>query len=454
MAPDGWRGALPVPYHLGPGTATVHLKLAFNWDIKPIYDVIATMKGSERPDELVIRGNHHDAWVNGASDPISGLVVMMEEARALSELAKSGWKPKRTIIYCAWDGEEPGLIGSTEWAEAHADQLRKNAAVYINTDSNGRGFLGVGGSHTLEKFINQVQVDVTDPEKKISVGGRARALQLLRGDPGEKREARDRADLRIDALGSGSDFTPFLQHLGVPSLNLGFGGEDGGGSYHSTYDSYDAYVRFVDTDFSYGVALAKVCGRAVLRFANAEVLPYEFNNLADTISNYVREVTQLADSLRNETADANRLITEGTYAAVSDPKSVYIMPSAQPPVPAISFTPLQNSLTRLQESARKYQDAWAGRAAQDKLPKSAALDQTLMDVERAMTNDAGLPRRPWFKHAIYAPGFYTGYGVKTLPGVREALEQRNWAEAEVQILVVAAAIDGAAAQIDRATGLL
>lgn len=454
MAPGDWRGALPIPYHLGPGPATVHLKLEFNWDVKPIYDVVATMKGSERPDELIIRGNHHDAWVNGASDPISGQVVMLEEARALGELAKTGWKPKRSIVYCSWDGEEPGLIGSTEWVETHADRLRKNAAIYINTDSNGRGFLGVGGSHTLEKFMGQVARDVIDPEKKISVDDRARAQQILQGSPDDRREARERADLRIDALGSGSDFTPFLQHLGVPSLNLGFGGEDGGGSYHSTYDSFDAYVRFVDTDFSYGVALAQVCGRAVLRFANAPILPYEFGYLADTIGGYVREVTQLTDTMRTETAETNRRVKDGTYTKFSDPTETFVAPTTQAPVPYLNFAPLQNALSRLQESARRYQAAEIlGDVPGHPPTGSTELDQALMDVERAFTRDAGLPRRPWFKHAIYAPGFYTGYGVKTLPGVREAIEQRNWTEAQTEIGNVAAAIEAAAAQIDKAAGM-
>lgn len=455
MAPDGWRGALPIPYHIGPGPATVHLKLEFNWDVKPIYNVVATMKGSERPDQLVIRGNHHDAWVNGASDPVSGQVVMLEEARALGELAKTGWEPKRSIVYCSWDGEEPGLIGSTEWVETHAARLRKNAAIYINTDSNGRGFLGVGGSHTLERFIGQVARDVIDPEKNISVDDRARALQILQGSPEDRREARDRADLRIDALGSGSDFTPFLQHIGVPSLNLGFGGEDGSGSYHSNYDSFDAYVRFIDTDFSYGVALAQVCGRAVMRFANAPVLPYEFGNLADTMAIYIREVTQLTDSMRTETAETNARLRDGIYTKVADPKQTYVAPQAQPPVPFLNFAPLQNALVRLQESARRYQASYARHAGQaSPRPPSAELDQALIDVERAMTREAGLPRRPWFKHAIYAPGFYTGYGVKTLPGVREAIEQRTWTEAQTEIGNVAAAIEAAATQIDKAAGLL
>jgi N-acetylated-alpha-linked acidic dipeptidase len=333
--------------------------------------------------------------------------------------------------------------------------LRKSAAIYINSDSNGRGFLGVGGSHTLEKFINEVSRDVSDPEKKISVSDRARAVQLLRGDKDERREARDRADLRIDALGSGSDFTPFLQHLGIASLNLGFGGEDGGGSYHSIYDSFDNYTRFIDPNFDYGIALAEVGGRTVLRFANADVLPFEFGNLSDTVGQYVKEVAKLTDDAREEVKEKNRRLSDGTYAAVFDPTQPFVMPQAEQPVPYLNFAPLENSLARLQESTRKYQTKMRQLAAQNKLPaQPAASDEALIKVERAMTRDEGLPRRSWFKHQIYAPGFYTGYGVKTLPGVREAIEQHNWQEANEQIGIVSQTIENVAAEIDRATALL
>jgi N-acetylated-alpha-linked acidic dipeptidase len=457
VAPATWRGALPLTYHIGPGPATVHLKLEFNWDTKPVNDVIARLRGSERPDEWIVRGNHHDAWVNGADDPLSGMVALLEEARAVGELAKTGWKPKRTIIYCAWDGEEPGLLGSTEWAETHAEELRKHAVLYVNSDSNGRGFLGVGGSHTLEKFMNEVARDVTDPEKRIPVRERERAQRILEGSTDERREARERPDLRIGALGSGSDYTPFLQHLGVASLNLGYGGEDGGGSYHSIYDSFDHYTRFVDPGFDYGVALAETAGRVVLRFADADTLPFSFDNFADTVARYVREVTKLADDTREEIAEKNRRISEGTYQAVFDPTETYVAPRAESPAPSLNFAPLQSALTRLQESAKSYQAAANAQAAQDslRLPETQArLDQILMGVEHSMTREAGLPRRPWFKHQIYAPGFYTGYGVKTLPGVREAIEQHNWKEADEQITIAASTLQQVAAEIDRATTLL
>jgi N-acetylated-alpha-linked acidic dipeptidase len=444
VVPDAWRGALPITYHFGGKTPTVHLKLEFNWDIKPIYDVIAKMRGSERPDQWIIRGNHRDAWVNGANDPTSGQVAMMEEARSIGALAKTGWKPKRTIVYASWDGEEQGLLGSTEWVEEHADELEKKAAVYINTDSNGRGFLGIGGSHTLEKFINEVARSVPDPQTKISVWERTRAEQAINGSPNARREAMERSDLRISPLGSGSDFTPFLQHLGIASLNIGFGGEDGGGSYHSIYDSFDHYTKYGDPGFAYGIALAKVCGRTTLRLANADTLPFEFSNFAETLNQYAGEVTKLADTIREDTRVLNQQISSGMLEAVQDPKETFVVPAPRSPVPFLNFAPLQNSLVRLNESVKRYQSA-AG-----KNRSSAALDEALFKTERALTRREGLPRRDWFRHQIYAPGFYTGYGVKTLPGIREAIEQRNWKEAEEQIVIAAAVIDRLASEIDKA----
>ncbi|CAN5427422.1 transferrin receptor-like dimerization domain-containing protein [soil metagenome] len=453
VAPENWRGALPITYHLGGNNAVkVHLKLEFNWDIKPIYNIIAKMPGSERPDEWIMRGNHHDAWVNGADDPISGLVAEMEEARALGELAKTGWKPKRTIVYAAWDGEEPGLLGSTEWVETHADELKNKLAVYINTDSNGRGFLGIGGSHTLEKFINEVIKDVPDPQVKMSVWERRRASQIVNGSANTKKETMNRADLRISALGSGSDYTPFLQHLGIASLNMGFGGEDGGGSYHSIYDSFDHYTKFGDFDFAYGVALAKVCGRAVLRLANADTLPFEFTNFADTVNQYSNEIMKMTDAMREETDAMNRMIENGMLKSVQNPNETFVMPKPKSEVPFLNFAPLQNAVAKLQESAKNFQTVSKGKNLSVKQQKN--LDQILMKTEQSLISNQGLPRRPWFRHQIYAPGFYTGYGVKTLPGIREAIEQRNWKEAGEQINITSKTIENFAAEIDRATNLV
>lgn len=453
LAPTSWRGALPITYHLGgANNLKVRFKLEFNWDIKPLYNVIAKMRGAQTPDQWIVRGNHHDAWVNGADDPVSGLVSLMEEARGVGELVKTGWRPKRTIVYAAWDGEEPGLLGSTEWVETHAAELRDKAAVYINTDSNGRGFLGIGGSHTLEKFINETARDVADPQTKITVWERTRAQQIVNGSAASRRETMERADLRIAALGSGSDYTPFLQHLGIASLNVGFGGEDGGGSYHSVYDSFDHFTRFGDPNFDYGVALAKVCGHATLRLANADVLPFEFTNFAETIGVYVREVTTLTDTMREETRMMNQMLASGMVVAAADPTEKFVAPKAKENVPFLNFAPLQNALARLHESARNYQTASKNKPVSAASQKS--LDEILMKTERALINPNGLPRRGWFKHQIYAPGFYTGYGVKTLPSVREAIEQRDWREAQEQISIVAKTIVNFADEIDEASNLL
>ncbi|WP_210514347.1 transferrin receptor-like dimerization domain-containing protein [Hymenobacter terricola] len=450
MAPADWRGALPIPYHLGPGPARVHLQLAFNWKTEPVYNVIATLKGSQFPDEWILRGNHHDAWVNGASDPLSGMVAELEEARALGELVKTGWRPKRTLMFCAWDGEEPGLLGSTEWAETNAKQLQEHAVAYLNTDNSDRGFLNVAGSHTLEKFFNQVGRDVPDPEKAgLSIADRRRAYDLVNGTPDVQKDARERPDLRIAALGAGSDYSPYLQHLGIPAMNVGFGGEGPGGEYHSIYDSFDDYTRFKDPTFAYGVALAQTMGRCELRLLDADVLPFEFQNLSNTVARYGTEVKQLADNLRTDTERQNKLLAEKRYEAVANPTEPLLPPKPHEAVPYLNFAPLDNALAKLEQSAQAYAQA---RKANAVLPASRQkeLDQLLYQAEQQFLSAEGLPRRPWYRHQLYAPGFYTGYGVKTLPGIREAVEERKWAEADEQIKRTAAAIERFSAQVSRA----
>jgi N-acetylated-alpha-linked acidic dipeptidase len=455
MAPAAWRGALPIPYHLGPGPARVHLRLAFDWKLVPAYDVVARLAGAELPDEWVLRGNHHDAWVNGATDPLAGQVALLEEAHAVSALVKSGWRPRRTIIYLAWDGEEPGLLGSTEWAETHAAELQQKAVLYVNSDTNSRGFLEVGGSHTLEKLMGEVANDVIDPEKHVSVAFRRRASRLVDGSAEERKEAKNR-ELRISALGSGSDYTPFLQHLGIAALNLGYGGEGHYGQYHSIYDSYDHYMRFMDPTMQYGITLAQTAGRVVLRTASADVLPFDFQRFSDTVGRYVKEVEELADKQREETEDHNRAIEEKLFDAAADPAETWATPKRRDPVPHLNFAPLENARDRLDQSARAYQAALdqAGPGAAALTPDARRrLDELVGKSERALTGP-GLPRRPWYVHQIYAPGFYTGYGVKTLPGVREAIEQRNWKEVDEQMVVTAKAIEAFAAEVDKATAVL
>jgi len=450
VAPASWRGALPLTYHVGPGPAKVHLKLEFNWELTPVHNVIARMRGSEFPDEWIMRGNHRDGWVFGAEDPTSGTVAMMEEARAIGELAKTGWRPKRTIVYASWDGEEAGLIGSTEWAETHAEEIREKVAIYINTDSNGRGFLGFGGSHTLEKSVNEVAREVEDPQTGISVAERARARLRVGGDE----EADTRADLRIAPLGSGGDFTPFLQHLGIATLHVLFYGENIGGVYHSVFDSYGYYSRFDDPGFDYGIALAKTAGHITLRFANAGVLPYAFTNFADNVAKYKREVPALADRMRAETVRHNDLVAANAFSLAADPSKQYVPPESKDPVPDLDFAPLGEALAMLEASARAYDAALSKNGAELDASSREALNNILKRVEQAMMRSEGVPGRPWFKHFIYAPGYYTGYGVKTLPGVREAIERRDWETAMEQIGVISEVLEKVAVEIDRAAAVL
>jgi N-acetylated-alpha-linked acidic dipeptidase len=455
MAPTSWRGALPIPYHVGPGPARVHLRLKFSWDLKPVRDVVATLQGAVEPDQWVVRGNHHDAWVNGADDPVSGLVPFLEEARALGELVKQGWRPRRTIVYCAWDGEEPMLLGSTEWAEAHARELQQRAVAYINSDGNRRGYLSMGGSHTLERFINGVARSVQDPEAQVSVFERERLRRIGAATSPERDAIRKRHDLRIDALGSGTDFTAFLDHLGVASLDLAYQGEDLDGIYHSIYDDFYWYSHFSDTDFVYGRALAQTAGLAVLRLADAEVLPFDFTGLADTVRTYLKELTKLATDAREAALERNRQLDEGLFRATVDPRHPTLPPSRAEIPPFLNFAPLENALARLESSAGRYQAA-VDKAALDKIKAAqlTELNRTLIQSERRLLTAQGLPRRPWYKHVLYAPGVYTGYAVKTVPGVREAIEQKRWAEAEAEVARAATALVAESELVDAAADLL
>jgi N-acetylated-alpha-linked acidic dipeptidase len=460
IAPPEWRGGLGQTYHIGPGPAKVHLKVSFNWEpLKPLYDVIAKIPGSSAPDEWVIRGNHHDAWVNGAEDPISGLVAELEEARSLGELVKQGWKPKRTIIYCAWDGEEPGLLGSTEWAETHYDELRQHAVVYINSDGNGRGFFGVGGSHSLEKFVNEAAKDVPDPETKLSAWKRLQLREISQAHSAEERqELRQRGDLRIGPLGSGSDYTSFLQHDGVAAMNIGFGGEDGGGIYHSVYDDFYWYTHFADTDYVYGRALAQAGGTIVMRMADSDLLPFEFGDFADTVQTYVKELRTLAQKMRDEAIERNREIEEGVFAAINDPRRPKVPPPSEPVPPHLNFAPLENSADLLTKSAGEYKRAFEKANANGGAALASAsvadINRMLIETERRLTTPEGLPNRPWYKHQLDAPGFYTGYAAKTVPAVREPIEQKQWKQADDGIAVVSRVLEDEAKLISDAAAKL
>jgi N-acetylated-alpha-linked acidic dipeptidase len=465
VAPAAWRGSLPITYHVGGGDAAkVHLKVVSDWSLKPIYNVIGMLKGNQRPDEWIVRGNHRDGWVFGASDPLSGQVAMMGEAKALGALAKAGWKPKRTIVFTSWDAEEPMLLGSTEWAETHAEELKKKAVVYINSDSNGRGFLGVGGSHSLQHFVNLVAADVKDPQTGVPVRDRLRANLAVQGveQPTNPRAvalgriAADPArDLPIEALGSGSDYSSFLQNLGLMTLNLGFGGEgQEAGVYHSAYDTWEHHTRFVDPGLAYSGALAKVTGRLVMRLADADLPVQRYGDFADTVAGYLDELKRLADTKRDEAAARARLLASGAYKLADDPTVSHGDPAALAASPKLDFAPMDKAVAKLKASAAAFDQTLSVRGASLTAAQKKKLDAALLPLEQRLLRDKGLPFRPWYKNMIYAPGRFTGYGAKTLPGVREAIEERRFDDAAAYIALTAEALGDYAAGLDAATAVI
>lgn len=438
FAPTSWHGGLPIAYHMGgDGGVKVHLAVKSNWQQTPVYDVIAMLKGSAYPDQWVVRGNHHDAWVFGANDALSGNVAMLSEAKALGQLWKSGWRPKRTIVYASWDAEEPMLLGSTEYAEQHAAELKAKAVIYINTDGNSRGFLGAQGSHDWQHLVNGVAADVIDPETGASVAERSRAGvrvaafdKLGRADEAELAAAEKGGALPIGPLGSGSDYSAYLQHLGLPALNIGFGGEgESAGVYHSLYDSFHHMTTFDDRGLKYGAALSKVVGRLVLRVADADTPPQRFGDFADTVATYLKQVTKLAEDRRTEDRQRDKLVGDGAFRLASDPLKPVGAPAVLPRTPYVELAALEDAVDRLQTAATAYDKAYADRSAALDPARRARLNAQLRDIDQLLLDERGLPGRPWYKNLVYAPGRFTGYGAKTLPGVREAIEERRWADA-------------------------
>jgi N-acetylated-alpha-linked acidic dipeptidase len=459
VAPSDWRGALAITYHIGPGPARVHLKVASNWDIKPIYDVIATLKGSQLPDQWVIRGNHHDAWVNGAEDPISGQSAMLEEARQLGALHRQGWNPRRTVIYCAWDGEEPGLLGSVEWVEAHVQELRAHAVSYINSDSNDRGFLDASGTQDLQKFVSGVAREIADPETGMSAYQRAHLRAIAVAKNAEERAGlRGRSDLVLEMLGDGSDFTAFQDYAGIPTMSIEYGGEDDGSQYHSIYDDFYWFTHFVDTDFAYGQALSRTAGTAMMRLADAEVIPLDFAPQAEALEHYVSALETLLKDKQEEYAERNRQLGEGVFRATSDPRRPVLPPKLEAVPPYMSFAPLKNAVTQFRQSADRYAKALASLEARgaQALPAESqlAVNAKLMSVSRLFLDEQGLPERPWFKNMVYAPGAYTGYEASPLAAVREYMDSKQWQEADAQVPRIARSVSNAAAGVAEAAATL
>ena len=446
--PASWRGDLPLTYKFGPGPARVHLKIESDWGTKPVLDVIATIKGSEEPDTWIVRGNHYDGWVNGADDPISGQSALLEEARALGELHKQGWNPKRTLVYAAWDGEEPGLLGSTEWAEMHADQLLRHGAIYVNSDENGRGYFGASGSQSFELMVNEVTHEMTDPETGKSVWERQKAAQLAgRGRGASTGAGSERKTIEFGPAGSGSDYAGFIDHLGVASINIGYGGEDRGGTYHSAYDTPWHWDQFADKDEVYGKLFAQTAGTIVMRIADAEIMPYSFNELQLTVNEYATSLKSELKQLQMDAATRARLLKSGAYTLANDPKNPVAPPPELPMPPAMDFTALDSALEKLKAAAADYAQA-SVKAPMLPADRRKQINDGLAVAERKLVAADGLPGRPWTKHLIYAPGTYTGYGASTLPGVREALEAGRFDEAKQQLGVLAQALNDEAVFIE------
>jgi len=463
VAPAAWRGALGVTYRVSGGPA-VHLAVKSNWDLKPIYDVIAMLPGSRFPDQWVIRANHHDGWVYGASDPMSGQAALLAEARALGEMARKGWKPGRTIVYASWDGEEPMLLGSTEWAEEHAEELKRKAVIYINTDENMRGFLSALGSDDLRHLINGVANDVKDPETGASLADRLRARTRLRafdhGSSGQNgsegdRKTSENAEIPLRPLGSGSDYSSFIDYLGVPSVDLRFTGEASNeGTYHSSYDTFEHHSKFVDPGFVYDALLAKVTGRLVMRAADEDLPIVHPIGLADAMGRYLSDLKRQTDMARAQAVTQEGLLRDRVFQISADPTITNAVPRPLQAVPAFDFAPMDMAVKHLMASAKTYEAAFSAKGALLPQDKKRQLQAVMQDIDQTLTSDIGLPERPWYRNLVYAPGKNTGYSAKTLPGVREAIEDGRWDDARRYIPLTAKVIEAYAARLDQANRIL
>jgi len=459
VAPKNWRGALPITYRIGPGTKAVHLMVKSNWDLKPVYDVIATIKGSQYPDQWVVRGNHHDGWVAGASDPESGQVALLDEARAIGGLLKTGWRPKRTIVYTSWDGEEPMLLGSTEWVEQHMDDLKRKAVIYINTDGNSRGFMRASGSQDLGAFVTGVARGITDPTANVSIAERSRDRLLTnasRPDAGAEIKAAAKAasspdsNLPVGAAGSGSDYSGFLDHAGVTTLDIGFGGEgEGGGVYHSAYDTFEHHTNFDDPGLVYGKVLAEMVGHSVIAAADADMPLQAPKDFADYMKSYATRVEKLADDARAAADQQKALLAANAYQVVDGDMKGTPVPRAA--VPAFDFKPLDAAVATLTSSADKYAKAAGGNLSPEHKKKAMAI---MRDIDATLLDETGLPGRPWYRNMIYAPGRYIGYGVTTMPGITEAITEERFDDVPRYIGMTAAVLKAYAAKLDQATAVM
>jgi N-acetylated-alpha-linked acidic dipeptidase len=412
--PQGWQGALPFRYHLGPGGVTVHLVSQQDYQRRIIWDVIGTVKGSAYPDEWVVAGNHRDAWVYGAVDPSSGTATLLEAVHGIGALLHDGWQPKRTIVFCSWDAEEEGLIGSTEWVEQHGAEL-SHAVAYFNVDAAvSGGDFTAAAVPSLKQFVRDLTRDVPSP-----LGGTVFEQWRVHNageftHRGGSASSLNADEVRVGDLGSGSDYTPFLQHDGVPSTDIESTGPYG--VYHSTFDDFAWFTANADPHFDYLEEMARVFGLEALRMADADVLPFDYVAYARAISGYI-------EAAKTKARDA------GKDAGLD----------------ALDFAPAEAAAARLAEAAQRAYVLEASPAGD-----LARLNQVLRQTESALLTEAGLPNRPWYRHTIYAPGEYTGYAAVEIPGVNEAIDRKNAAVAAQQLVVLTQALDRAARVLDSA----
>jgi N-acetylated-alpha-linked acidic dipeptidase len=418
-SPREWQGSLPFTYHVGPGPARLKMHLKQDYQFRTLWDVIGRVKGSELPDEWVIAGNHRDAWVYGAVDPNSGTAAMLESVHGVGELLKSGWKPKRTTIFCSWDGEEEGLMGSTEWVEQHEPELA-NAAAYFNMDVAVSGpKFGASSVPSLKQFIRDVTKAVPAPKGGTVYDAWQKAAQPdapstqspteAIGDSRRTPASQIKGDVPVGDLGSGSDYTAFLQHSGVPSSDISSSGPYG--VYHSVFDNFAWFKKFGDPDFLYEQQMARVFGLEAVRMADADILPYNYEEYGKEITAYLDAAHKRADGkFGNGSLD---------FAAVTS-------------------------------AARRFQSAGTKLLAKQKNPPrdAARLNQALRGAERALLDPHGLPHRPFFRHVIYAPGEYTGYAAVVIPGVNEALDKGDRERARQQLESLTAALTRAAKTLE------
>jgi len=407
--PTGWQGGLPFHYHVGGAGAKVHLISDQDYKVRTIWDVIGRIPGAAEPDAWVVAGNHRDAWVYGAVDPNSGTAAMLEMVHGLGALLKGGWRPKRTIVIGSWDAEEEGLIGSTEWVEEHAKTL-EHAVAYFNVDVAVAGpDFGAEAVPSLKQFIREVAREVPSPKGGTVYAVWKAASEAAQKDANTGHVVKSNApgeDVAVGDLGSGSDFTPFLQHVGVPSSDIGSHGDYG--VYHSVFDNYAWYVQNADPTFVYLQEMARIFGLEVLHMADADVLPYDYVNYGKEIAAYLETAKKKAG-------------------------------------PAMDFGPAMAAAARFSAAASavgKRQTAPSGDLVK--------LNLALRDTETAFISEAGLPNRPWYRHTIFAPGEFTGYAAVVIPGVNEAIDAKNVSLAVKQLAVLTDAIDRAAAVLEGA----